>query len=77
MDDDALKHDGLSYENAVVVNSVEAEYDWLEIHYPGFELIEQGVHLHEGKPYDVVAIFPMDEGEVSIHFDISAFYKMD
>ena len=71
------KQDGLSYETAVVVNSVEEEYDWLEANYPGFELIEQGVYLHEGKPYDVVAIFPQDGAEISIHFDISGFYGVD
>ena len=69
--------DGLSFETSLFVDSVEEEYEWLNSSYPGFTLIEQGVQIHNRKPFDVLRIQLADGATQTIYFDISEFYDQD
>ena len=53
---------------------MEEEYDLLEIYYAGYKLIQQALHFHEDKPYDVIKIETSDGKTVSVYFDISEFF---
>ena len=66
--------DGLSFDRAVVVYSVEEEYDWLLANYPGFRGIEQAMRYEKEKPFDVHQIALPDVREIFVHFDISEFF---
>jgi hypothetical protein len=65
---------GLSMEQAIVVYSIEEEYDWLLAHYPGFRGIEQTMRYEKEKPFDVHKISLPDGREISVYFDISEFF---
>lgn len=65
---------GLSFESAIVVNSVKAEYEWLAENYPGYTLQMQALSQHKKKPYDVLFILTVSGAEKSIYFDISKFF---
>lgn len=73
-------HDGLSYENAVVIKDksettgVAAEYTWIRNHYPGSSFGKQSLTNNKGKPYDIIDITTADGQQKSIYFDISNFY---
>ena len=76
---DALKDarfggDGMSFESAIVVNSVPEEYQYLRNRYPGYKFIMQSLINHEGKYYDVLKIKTAEGEELEIHFDISSFF---
>lgn len=66
--------DGLSIERAIVVYSIEEEYDWLLMHYPGFKGIKQIMRYENEIPYDIHQISLPDESEIYVHFDISEFF---
>jgi len=66
--------DGSSFENAVVVNSIKAEYEWLAKNYPGSTMKMQALSQHKKKPYDVLHIVTASGDEKSIYFDISKFF---
>jgi hypothetical protein len=66
--------DGSSFENAVVVNSIKAEYEWLAKNYPGYTMKMQVLSQHKKKPYDILHIVTAGGVEKSIYFDISKFY---
>jgi hypothetical protein len=72
--------DGLSYEEAVVINEhkasrgTSAEYTWLRKNYPGYRILQQTSTYHNNKPYDIITIITRDKDTVDFYFDISAFY---
>lgn len=66
--------DGLSFERAFFVGSVEEEYDWLNLLYRGFTMKEQALIYHKEKPFDLMTIILADGIEKTIHFDISEFF---
>ena len=73
----SVPFDGLSFETALSVDSVEEEYEWLEIKYPKYRLIEQSVQYHKGIPFDIIIIELKDTSHVSVYFDISEFFEKD
>ncbi|MBS1663813.1 MAG: hypothetical protein JST68_22400 [Bacteroidetes bacterium] len=72
--------DGSSYENAIVIKEtsekkgVDAEYDWLREHYPGYKRGRQALTTKNGKPYDVLSIETADGVKKDVYFDISKFF---
>lgn len=72
--------DGSSYEKAVKINErreskgVDAEYIWLNKHYPGYRLKLQSLNFQGKKPYDVLTIVTAEGIEKKIYFDISNFF---
>lgn len=72
--------DGASAARAVVItgasgdfDGVQAEYDWLAAHYPGYQMLGQGLLEIHGKPHDLLT-FRHQGKEHQVYFDISAFY---
>ena len=73
--DSSQGRDGTSFQNAVVVGSVRAEYLYIDRNYPGSNILSQVVTDNNGNPYDVVTITTEDGTEKDIYFDISRFYR--
>jgi hypothetical protein len=66
--------DGLSYDAAIIVNSIEEEYKWIAEKYPGSKVQMQALVDKDGVPYDLLT-FLTAEGEKKVaHFDISKFF---
>lgn len=70
----AADRDGSSMQKAIIVNSVDAEYDWIRSHYPGSKVTSQAL-LHSGKKsYDLLS-FTTESGEKKdVYFDITSFF---
>ena len=72
--------DGSSFENAVFIEQktekagVDAEYEWLRNHYPGYKLIQQSLTNKNKKPYDLLEIETTAGLRKSVYFDISGFF---
>jgi hypothetical protein len=66
--------DGTSFEKAVIVTSVKAEYEWLAIHYPGYKMKMQSLVDHKKKTYDILSIVTAAGLEKDFYFDISEFF---
>ena len=73
--DSSQGRDGSSFENAVIVGSVRAEYLYIDRTFPGSNIISQMVTDNNGNPYDIVTITTKDGQEKDIIFDISKFYR--
>ena len=73
--DSSQGRDGLSFQNAVIVGSVRAEYLYIDRNYPGSNILSQVVTDNNGNPYDVVTITTKDGNDKDIYFDISRFYR--
>ena len=73
--DSSQGRDGLSFQNAVIVGSVRAEYLYIDRTYPGSNILSQVVTDNNGNPYDVVTITTKDGNEQDVYFDISKFYR--
>lgn len=71
---DSDKEEGSSPEKAIIVDSVDAEYNWLNKHYPGYSLIMQRLAEHDGKACDVMDIITAEGVEKEVYFDISGFF---
>jgi hypothetical protein len=71
---DAKQRDGSSVEKAIVVASVDAEYQWLKKKYPGHKVNRQALLLKEKKPYDMLSITTKDGKTLDVYFDISSFF---
>jgi len=68
-------HDGTTFEKAVIINSMRAEYLWIDRAYPGSSLLSQVVREYNGKAFDIVTIKTESGEEKEVYFDISRFYK--
>ena len=74
------ERNGASIDSAIVVNEhsetmgVNAEYQWLAQHYPGYKLKGQELLFEKGKPYDLLEIYTSDGSDHKVYFDISNFY---
>jgi hypothetical protein len=66
--------DALSIENAMKVNNVAEEYEYVRKNCQGCQLLGQSLINHNGKLYDKLSLKKEDDKEVSYYFDISAFY---
>ena len=73
--------DGSSLANAVVIQTelkggagVRSEYAWLSQRYPGYQRKLQALLHKDGKSYDRLDITTADGRELSVYFDITAFF---
>ena len=73
--DSSQGRDGSSFEKAVVVGSVRAEYLYIDRRYPNAQILSQMIVDNNGNPYDVVTIVPKGETKKDIYFDVSRFYR--
>ena len=73
-------NNGSTKEQAIIINApneklgVDAEYDYLNLHYPEWELVEQTLCFSDDKPYDIMSIILPDGSKKDVWFDISNFY---
>ncbi|MFN2337327.1 MAG: hypothetical protein ABR560_10200 [Bacteroidales bacterium] len=67
--------DGSSFDKAVIVGSVRAEYLYIDRTYKGASIQSQMVVENNGNPYDVVTITTQDGSKRDVYFDISKFYR--
>lgn len=65
---------GLSMEEAIVVNSIKEEYQWLREHYSGYQFQMQALLSEGGKYYDRLTIKTTDGAVLEFYFDISNFF---
>jgi hypothetical protein len=73
--------DGSSLAHAVVIQTelkggagVRSEYVWLSQRYPGYKRKLQALIHQGGKSYDRLDITTADGRELSVYFDITAFF---
>lgn len=67
--------DGSTFQKAVIVGSVRAEYLYIDRTFSGANILSQMVTENNGNPYDVVTIRLKDGSKKDVIFDISRFYK--
>lgn len=65
---------GSNFKNAIIVNSISEEYQWLRDHFPGYQFIMQSLVHEGGKSYDVLKIKTTSGDIKSFYFDISSFF---
>lgn len=73
--DDTGGRDGSSFQKAVIVGSVRAEYKYIDRTFAGSNILSQVVKENDGRPYDVVTIKQGNGQEKNVYFDISKFYR--
>jgi len=72
--------DGSSFEKAVVIHGaneltgVDAEYDYLAQHYPGYHRGKQSLSFHGKRHFDVLEFTTAGGKKRTIHFDITEFF---
>lgn len=67
-------NDGLSFETAIKVNSVEKEYKILPNLCPACKLKSQGTTSKGNKHYDIMTMIKPNGETVVYYFDITSFY---
>ena len=67
--------DGSSFDKAVIVGSVRAEYLYIDRTWKDANIGSQVVTENAGKTYDVVSITTREGEAKNIYFDISSFYR--
>jgi uncharacterized lipoprotein YehR (DUF1307 family) len=67
--------DGSSFDKAVIVGSVRAEYLHIDRTWKDANIVSQVVKEHNGKAYDVVSITTKEGAAKDVYFDISKFYR--
>lgn len=67
-------NDGLSYETAIKVNSVEKEYKLLPTMCPNCELKSQSLASKGNRHYDVMTMIKPSGETTTFYFDITSFY---
>ena len=60
--------------NAIPVDSVREEYEWVEQNLPGYHPASQALQKIDGKPYDVLTVKNDAGEERTLYFDISSFF---
>ena len=73
--DSSQGRDGSSFQKAVIVGSVRAEYLYIDRKFPDAQIQSQMIVDNNGNPYDVVTIVPKGETKKDIYFDVSRFYR--
>jgi hypothetical protein len=77
---DTVPADGSSFQKAILINQtsenagVNAEYDWLGIHYSGWKMQKQTSLKYGKKSFDLLQIVNSFGAQKVIYFDISRFY---
>jgi hypothetical protein len=69
-----IKRDGLSFETAIVAKSIPDEYKWIQVNYPGSQVVSQALTRKNEKPFDVLTVKLADGSEKKFYFDISKFF---
>jgi uncharacterized lipoprotein YehR (DUF1307 family) len=67
--------DGSSFDKAVIVGSVRAEYLYIDRTWKDSNIVSQVVTENAGKAYDVVSITTKEGAARDVYFDISSFYR--
>ncbi|MBK7128188.1 MAG: tetratricopeptide repeat protein [Crocinitomicaceae bacterium] len=65
---------GMSFETAIMVNSIPEEYEYVRETYPGSTFMMQSLVFHENTPYDILHIKTEDGVELDIYFNIESFF---
>ena len=73
--DSSQGRDGSTFQKAVIVGSVRAEYLYIDRTYTGANILSQMVVDNNGNPYDVVTVQTKDGSNKDVIFDISKFYR--
>lgn len=73
--DSSQGRDGSSFEKAVIVGSVRAEYLYIDRTFSGSDILSQMIVDNNGTPYDVVTILPKEGTKKDVIFDVSRFYR--
>ena len=66
--------DSAAFENAVVVQSIGEEYEYMRKNCTGCQVMQQSLVFVNKKPYDVLDVLMPNGEKVSYYFDISSFY---
>ena len=72
--------DGSSFDRAIMIKEkregpgVDAEYDWLRLHFPEYQSEGQSLTFDKKKAYDIIRIKTKEGEDKRIYFDISGFY---
>ena len=66
--------DGSSAAQAVVVDGIAEEYQWVRANCPGFAVHRQSLQQIDGRPYDVLTLRNEQGEERVVYFDISRFF---
>lgn len=72
--------DGSSLEKAIVIHGateqtgVDAEYNYLGKHFPGYHQGKQSLISHENRRYDVLEFTTANGAKMTIYFDITEFF---
>jgi len=67
--------DGSTFQKAVIVGSVRAEYLYIDRTFKDATILSQMVVENNGNPYDVVTFQTKDGSKKDVIFDISRFYR--
>ena len=67
--------DGSTFQKAVIVGSVRAEYLYIDRTFKDATILSQMVVENNGNPYDVVTIQTKEGSKKDVIFDISKFYR--
>lgn len=70
----ASSGDGTSIQNAVVVSSINEEYEYVREVCPDCQLLGQSLLFENKKPYDLLEFKRPDGQKLSFYFDISKFF---
>jgi hypothetical protein len=66
--------DGMSFDQAIKVNNIREEYQWVAAHHQSLTLKQQSLQFKDKKPYDVLTFTRTNGSEQRFYFDISNFY---
>lgn len=72
--------DGSSFEKAIVIHNateqtgVDAEYNYLAKHFPGYHRGKQSLSNHDKHAFDVLEFTTSDGQKKTIYFDITEFF---
>jgi hypothetical protein len=66
--------DGSSFEQAVIVNSISEEYDYVRKVCNDCEFVSQYLLFKKKKPYDMLEFKKSNGEKVEYYFDISKFF---
>ena len=65
---------GSSFETAIKVNSVSAEYEYIRKVCPSCKFSGQALVFNNKKPYDILTVVDSTGTEMEYYFDISSFF---
>lgn len=68
------ERDGTSFQQAIVVNSVREEYEWVRERYPEAQMRQQLLSKHGSRYYDILTFTMPDGTDKNFYFDIHKFY---